>query len=135
MEIEDAMLEILQQLGEIGNHAVEIDLALVEAVEMAGPQHQLVGRRTQGLEARSRPRLTVKLIGAADEQRLDAAPPAPLLMQVMGEDLGAAGMQPRIVLADGEKLEAAHVASAEIGRASCRDRVCKSGLNWVGGVI
>src|SRR3546814_17889883 len=33
------------------------------------------------------------------------------------------------------KLQAQAVVIAEMGRASCRERVCQYGCNWVGGVV
>ena len=73
---------------------------LVEAVEMAGPQHNLVGAAADGLEVGAGLLFAVDLVGAGEEHRLDPVHVLHGAEQVVGEDLGAAGMEARVVVAD-----------------------------------
>ena len=99
MHMHDVRPEGAQQVGQVGHQPVQVDLALVEMVEMAGPQQHLVGAAAQRLEPGAGTRRAVGVVGAGQEQalrprRLQAAE------QLMREDLGAAGMQARVVVRD-----------------------------------
>src|SRR5436305_837391 len=72
MKMYDVRLILGQQAREILDRPIAVDLAQIEAVEMARPQNDLVAGGTNSLEACSRARLAVKGVGGRDEQGFDA---------------------------------------------------------------
>ena len=100
VDVDYIRAEGLEQGGQVRHDAVQVDLALVEAVEMAGPQNQFVGAAAYGLEVGAGLLLPVDLVGAGEEHCLDPVHVLHVAEQVMGEDFGAAGMEARVVVAD-----------------------------------
>lgn len=99
MDVDDVRPELEQQFFQIGDDAVEIDLAHEEPVEMASPEQDLVDAVANTLEAGARLLVAVDTVGGTQEERL-AAGPLIGAEQVMREDLGAAGMQVGVVVGD-----------------------------------
>ena len=71
MDMDDIRPELLEEAHEVRHHAVAVDLAHVEAVEMPAPEDDLVGCLPDRLEARAGPLLTMKAVRRCEEERLD----------------------------------------------------------------
>ena len=99
MDMHHVRPELGQQLHQVRNDPVEVDLAHVETVEVAGPQQHFVCRIAEPLEARAGPDLAMDLVGRAEEERLVAGALVGA-EKVVREDLGTAGMEGRMVVRD-----------------------------------
>lgn len=105
VNVDDVRPEVAQQFRQVGNDAVEIDLAHEKPVEVARPQQQFVSCRSDPLKAGARACLSVDLVGGAQEERF-AARTLIGAEQVVGENFRASRVKGRMVVSRDEDAHA-----------------------------
>jgi hypothetical protein len=92
VEVDHIRPEIAQEFHQVRHHAIEVDLAHEEAVEVAGPQEDFVPCGSKPLKAGAGPDIAVDLVGRTEEQRFVASALVGA-EEIVREDLRAAGME------------------------------------------